>query len=72
MTVWIKNHARNRSRYHTQADCYDLTQAEGTREVALEIVTQMGLTKCKRCANDVDRSTTDWGHLNALKEVANE
>jgi len=72
MTLWIKKHARNRSHYHTDATCHDLNEAEDTREVAQEIVDQMGLDKCKRCANDVDRSTVDWSHYQALREVANE
>jgi len=72
MTVWIKNHARNRSHYHTDPECFDLSRAESTREVEKGIVEQMGLEQCKRCAGDVDQSACNQSHLAALKDAARE
>jgi len=72
MSVWIKQRSHDRDVYHSDNDCADLQRLQNPHKVSLALVDRMGLEECSRCANDVDRSTSDWSHQNALQEAANE
>jgi len=72
MSVYIKRTATNRECYHTESECVDLQRLDNPREINLSGAERMGLTECKRCAKDVDRSTHDKSYLMALREAAND
>jgi len=67
----IQGQNKHKTRYHDgEKSCSSSKKATDLEELTIEEAEIRGLTRCKRCAGEVDTSGQDLSYQNALKQAA--
>jgi len=67
----IQGQNKHKTRYHDAKDaCSSSKSAKQLEELTVKEAELRGLTRCKRCAGEVDTSGADFSYQNALKAAA--